>query len=287
MSKNSYAENITNTGLQKSGMKIISYNVNGIRSALNKGLADWLQEANPDVFCVQETKAQPEQIDVLLFKELGYDVFINSAQKKGYSGTAVFTKIKPLSVSIDFGKFFDYKDFADSYGNVLKEGRAITLEFTDFYLLNTYVPNAKSDLSRLNLRYEIWDKKVPDYIHCLEKTKPVLWCGDLNVAHREIDLANPKSNTKNAGFTKEEREGFDNFVNGGLIDVFRHFYPDKIQYTWWSMRGNARAKNVGWRIDYFLCSDSFINRIKDIRILDEVMYSDHCPVCLEIKTACQ
>lgn len=263
-------------------MKIISYNVNGIRSAIGKGFYEWLEQENPDVICLQETKAQPEQIDILKFKELGYDAYINSAEKKGYSGTAIFSKIQPLSVTLDFDKKFDHQPFIDQYGNVQREGRITTLEFADFFLLTTYVPNAKNDLSRLALRHDVWDKKLLEYITLLETRKPVLMCGDLNVAHKPIDLVNPKQNEKNAGFTKEEREGFDNFVAHGLIDIFRHFYPDKIQYTWWSMRSNARAKNVGWRIDYFVCSQTLIDKIKSTAILDEVVMSDHCPVQVEV-----
>lgn len=264
-------------------MKIISFNVNGIRSAINKNFFEWLAVENPDVICLQETKAQPDQIDILRFKELGYDAYINSAEKKGYSGTAIFSKQAPLNVAVDFGNYFDCADiFIDHYGNLQREGRIITLEFEDFYLLTTYVPNAKNDLSRLKIRHEVWDPKLLEYIKQLEKSKPVLMCGDLNVAHKEIDLANPKQNEMNAGFTKEEREGFDNYVANGLVDIFRHFYPDTIKYTWWSMRSKARERNIGWRIDYFVCSQHFIKRIKSTAILDEVVMSDHCPVLVEL-----
>lgn len=263
-------------------MRILSYNVNGIRAAIGKGFYEWLEAENPDIVCLQETKAQPEQIDLLKFKELGYDSYINSAQKKGYSGTAIFTKITPLSVSMNFGNTFEREVFADQYGNLLGEGRVITLEFDDFFLLNTYVPNAKSDLSRLAMRHDVWDRKLLEYINKLETQKPVLMCGDLNVAHREIDLANPKQNEKNAGFTKEEREGFNNFMAHGLVDVFRRFYPDTVKYTWWSMRSGARARGIGWRIDYFVCSQNLIDRIQSTTILDDVAHSDHCPVAVEI-----
>ncbi|MDR0812320.1 MAG: exodeoxyribonuclease III, partial [Paludibacter sp.] len=262
-------------------MKIISYNVNGIRSAISKGFYEWLETENPDIICLQETKAQPDQIDILRFQELGYDSYINSAQKKGYSGTAIFSKIKPISIKLDFDKAFDGKQFIDSYGDVSREGRITALEFDSFFLLTAYVPNAKGDLSRLAMRHDVWDVRLLQYIAMLEQTKPVLMCGDLNVAHREIDLANPKQNEKNAGFTKEEREGFDNFVAHGLVDVFRHFYPDTVKYTWWSMRSNARANNVGWRIDYFVCSAGFTDKIKNTEILDAVTMSDHCPVSVE------
>ncbi len=263
-------------------MKIISFNVNGIRAAINKNFFDWLRDENPDVICIQETKAQPDQIDVMQFKELGYDSYINSAEKKGYSGTAIFTKKAPVSVILDFNKAFEDHIFVDEYGDLQREGRVITMEFDNFYLITTYVPNAKSDLSRLKMRYDVWDPKMLEYIKMLETKKPVLMCGDLNVAHKEIDLANPKQNMMNAGFTKEEREGFDNFVNHGLVDTFRHFYPDTVKYTWWSMRSRAREKNIGWRIDYFVCSQSFIGKIKDAAILDDVVMSDHCPVVVEI-----
>ncbi len=263
-------------------MKIISYNVNGIRSVTNKGFFEWLESENPDVICLQEIKAQPDQIDILRFKELGYDSYINSAQKKGYSGTAIFSKIQPENIILNFNQHFDNEIFKDQYGDLQSEGRVITLEFVGFYLITTYVPNAKNDLSRLGIRHDVWDKKLLEYIAALEKHKPVLMCGDLNVAHKEIDLANPKQNEKNAGFTKEEREGFDNFMAHGLVDVFRHFYPDKVQYTWWSMRSNARERNVGWRIDYFVCSGDFIGSVKRIGILDNVTMSDHCPVIIEI-----
>ena len=263
-------------------MKIISYNVNGIRAVITKGFYEWLEQENPDVLCLQETKAQPEQIDILKFKELGYDAYINSAQKKGYSGTAIFTKIQPLSVERNFGNMFSNGEFADQYGNTLNEGRIVAMEFADFFLLTVYVPNAKNDLSRLTLRHDVWDKKLLEYIAALEQRKPVVLCGDLNVAHNEIDLANPKQNTKNAGFTNEEREGFTNFMAHGLIDIFRRQNPTKVQYTWWSMRSRAREKNIGWRIDYFLCSQNFLPCIQSTEILDHVAMSDHCPVQLVI-----
>lgn len=266
-------------------MKIISFNVNGIRAAITKNFFDWLADENPDIICLQETKAQPEQIDILRFKELGYEPYINSAVKKGYSGTAIFSKVSPKSVTLDFNNAFEKDAFSDQYGDLLSEGRVIALEFDAFYLVTTYVPNAKSDLSRLQMRYNVWDKHMLEYLKMLEQNKPVLMCGDLNVAHKEIDLANPKQNTMNAGFTKEEREGFDNFVANGLVDTFRHFYPNTVKYTWWSMRSRAREKNIGWRIDYFLCSQSFIGRVKDAAILDQVVMSDHCPVTVELDLA--
>ncbi len=263
-------------------MKIISFNLNGIRAAINKGLFEWLEQENPDILCLQETKAQPEQIDILKFKELGYDSYINSAQKKGYSGTAIFTKIQPISVECNFANAFAHTPFIDEYGNLLTEGRIIAMEFADFFLLTSYVPNAKNDLSRLAMRHNVWDVKLLEYIATLELQKPVVLCGDLNVAHNEIDLANPKQNIKNAGFTNEEREGFNNFMTHGLVDIFRRQNPEKVQYTWWSMRSGARARNVGWRIDYFLCSHNFFPRIKSTEILDNVIMSDHCPIELRV-----
>jgi len=263
-------------------MKIITFNVNGIRAAIGKGFFEWLEKENPDIICLQKTKAQPEQIDIISFQELGYTPFINSAVKKGYSGTAIFTKIEPKTAKINFDNHADKNLFTDNYGNILTEGRVITLEFDDFFLLTTYVPNAKNDLSRLQIRHKIWDNKLLEYISFLEQKKPVVVCGDMNVAHKEIDLANPKQNEKNAGYTPEEREGFENFIKHGLVDIFRYFYPETIKYTWWSMRMNAKEKNIGWRIDYFICSKSFMPKIKNIEILDNIQMSDHCPVKLEI-----
>ena len=263
-------------------MKIITYNVNGIRAVINKGFYQWLEQENPDVICVQETRAQPEQIDVLKFRELGYDSFINSARTKGYSGTAIFTKVQPLSVERNFGNAFDGSLFIDQYGDVLSEGRIIALEFPDFFLITIYVPNAKNDLSRLMLRYEVLDRKLLEYIARLEARKPVLLCGDFNVAHRALDLARPRENERSAGFTQEERESFENYMTHGMVDIFRHFYPETVKYTWWSMRLRARERNVGWRIDYFICSKKMIDKVKRTEILDEIAMSDHCPVLVEL-----
>ncbi|MDR2836639.1 MAG: exodeoxyribonuclease III [Bacteroidales bacterium] len=263
-------------------MKIISLNVNGIRASINKGLFNFVQTQNPDVICFQETKAQPEQIDIQKFSELGYSPFINSAIKKGYSGTAIFSKINSINSKINFDNVFDNEIFIDNFGNVMNEGRILTLEYDKFYLITTYVPNAKPDLSRLKLRENIWDKKLLEYIKYLEQTKPIVICGDFNVAHKEIDLANPKQNEKNAGFTVEEREGMTNFLNNGLIDIFRYFYPEKVQYTWWSMRTGARERNIGWRIDYFLTSQKLCDKMTKVEILDNINLSDHCPILLEI-----
>lgn len=249
-------------------MKIISWNVNGIRAALKKGLEDYIQQENPDIFCLQETKAHPEQVDEV-FSD--YEAYWNSAQRKGYSGTAIFTRKKPLNVSLEF-------DGADPNN----EGRVITMEFKDYYLVTVYTPNAQRELTRLDLRVQ-WDQAFLKYLKKLEKTKPVIFCGDLNVAHTEIDLANPKPNRGNAGFTDEEREGFSNFVNAGFIDSFREFNPDPGHYTWWSYRMNARERNIGWRIDYFCLSPDLKSQLKEAFIRPEIHGSDHCPVGIVLK----
>jgi exodeoxyribonuclease-3 len=264
-------------------LKIISFNTNGIRAALNKGLFAWLETTDADIVCIQETKAQPEQIDTKAFESLGYHCYINSAEKKGYSGTAIFTKIKALTVSFNFNDEIDIRNLTDNYGNIAKEGRIITAEFDDFFLITTYVPNVKSDLTRLDIREKQWDKILLEHISILEKRKPVVICGDLNVAHKAIDLTYPKQNEGNAGYTKEERQGFENFMQYGLVDIFRQLHPDTVKYTWWSMRTRAKDKNIGWRIDYFLCSNSFMDKIIDSEILDYINMSDHCPVLLEVK----
>ena len=249
-------------------MKLISWNVNGIRAVLTKGFEDFFKDVNADIFCVQETKCQEGQVN-LEFE--GYQSFWNSAEKKGYSGTAIFTKIKPLSVK--FGIGIEEHD---------KEGRVITLEFKDFYMVNIYTPNSKRELERLDYR-QIWEDEIRKYLLNLNKTKPVIMCGDLNVAHKEIDLKNPKTNTHNAGFTIEERNKMTELLNSGFIDTFRYLYPDKTDcYTWWSYMRKAREKNVGWRIDYFIVSDSIKNKIKEANIYQEIMGSDHCPIGLEI-----
>lgn len=263
-------------------MKIISFNVNGIRAAMKKGLLGWLENEDFDIVCFQETKADDSQLDLSIFENLDYTVNFNSAEKKGYSGTAILSRPSFLSISYDFDNYFSKDGFNDKYGNLLSEGRVITVEYNNFYLINTYVPNVKNDLSRLSIRQEQWDNNLLKYIKKLEEKKPVIICGDMNVAHQEIDLANPKSNEGNAGFTKEERQGFTNYLNADLVDVFRYLYPDKKEYTWWSMRTNARERNVGWRIDYFLCSKQLINNIKDINLLKDIVMSDHCPILLEL-----
>lgn len=248
-------------------MKLISWNVNGIRACLNKGFSEFFKDANAEIFCLQETKCQPGQVE-LNFD--GYESYWNSAEKKGYSGTAIFTKIKPINVTYGIG--IEEHD---------KEGRIITLEFEKFYLVTNYTPNAKRELERLEYRME-WEDEIRNYLLKLKKTKPVIMCGDLNVAHEEIDLKNPKTNKGNAGFTNEERGKMTELLNAGFIDSFRYLYPQKVEYSWWSYMGHAREKNVGWRIDYFLVSEDIKTQIKEAKIHQEIFGSDHCPVELEI-----
>lgn len=250
-------------------MKMISWNVNGLRACVGKGFEDFFKNIDADIFSVQETKLQEGQID---FKPEGYFGYWNYADKKGYSGVAVFTKKEPLSVF--YGMGIDEHDH---------EGRLITLEFDDFYHITAYVPNSQDKLARIDYRMK-WEDDILLYMKKLEEKKPVILCGDLNVAHNEIDLKNPKTNRKNAGFSNEEREKFTNLINSGFIDTFRYFYPDKEGiYSWWSYRFNARKNNAGWRIDYFIVSESLKNRLVDAKIHTEIMGSDHCPVELEIK----
>ena len=249
-------------------MKLISWNVNGIRACLKKGFAESFKQLDADIFCIQETKCQPEQIE-LEFE--GYTSYWNSAEKKGYSGTAIFTKQKPLNVTYGIG--IEEHD---------KEGRVITLEFEKFYMVDIYTPNSKRELERLDYR-QIWEDVIRKYLLKLNETKPVIMCGDLNVAHKEIDLKNPKTNRHNAGFTDEERQKMTELLDAGFTDSFRYLYPDKENaYSWWSYMGHAREKNVGWRIDYFIVSKSIENQIKEAKIYPEIMGSDHCPVGLEI-----
>ena len=252
-----------------SSIKIISWNVNGIRAIQKKGFNDFIKEYDPDILCLQETKAHPDQVN-LNMEELPHRYW-NSAEKKGYSGTSVFLKKEPINNSNDIG--------IKKHDN---EGRVITLELEGYYLVNVYTPNSKRDLSRLNYRQNEWDVDFLKYLKKLEKKKPVIFCGDLNVAHKEIDLKNPSTNKKNAGFTVEEREGFSNYIKFGFIDTFREFNNDGGHYTWWSYMFNARQKNIGWRIDYFCVSSSLKDKLIKSYILPEVMGSDHAPVVLEI-----
>jgi exodeoxyribonuclease-3 len=249
-------------------MKFISWNVNGLRACVGKGFLDFFKEADADIFCLQETKLQAGQIDLEL---PGYHQYWNYAEKKGYSGTAIFAKEEALRVTCGIG--MEEHDH---------EGRVLTLEYPDFYFVTVYTPNSQNELARLDYRMK-WEDDFLSYLKKLEETKPVIFCGDLNVAHKEIDLKNPKSNRKNAGFTDEERGKFTALVEAGFIDTFRHFYPDlEGVYSWWSYRFSARAKNAGWRIDYFLTSASLKDRLEDAMIYSEVMGSDHCPVGLVI-----
>lgn len=250
-------------------MRLISWNVNGLRACVEKGFLDFFEKADADVFCLQETKLQEGQIDLALE---GYHQYWNYAEKKGYSGTAVFTRQKPLSVAYGIG--MEEHD---------KEGRVITLEFDGFYLVTVYTPNSQDGLKRLSYRMR-WEEDFLTYLKKLEEKKPVVFCGDLNVAHREIDLKNPKTNRKNAGFTDEEREKISVLLQSGFTDTFRYFYPDKEgAYSWWSYRFQARAKNAGWRIDYFIVSDSLKEKLKDAVIHSGVFGSDHCPVELDME----
>lgn len=249
-------------------MKLISWNVNGIRACLQKGFMDFFEEADADIFCLQETKLQAGQHDLQL---PGYHQYWNYAEKKGYSGTALFTKTEPVSVV--YGMNVEEHDH---------EGRVITAEYEDFYVVTVYTPNSQRELTRLAYRME-WEAAFLSYINELKKRKGVIFCGDLNVAHKEIDLKNPKTNHKNAGFTDEERNCFTTVLENGYIDTFRYFYPDLTDaYSWWSYMANARAKNVGWRIDYFVVSENLKDRLSDARIHSQIMGSDHCPVELEI-----
>jgi exodeoxyribonuclease III len=245
-------------------MKFVSWNVNGIRAVLNKGFHDFLATAGADIVCLQETKAKEDQVGV---KFDGYSAYWNAAERPGYSGTAIFSKTEPLDVRFGIGH-----DAHDS------EGRVITAEYPDYYLVNVYVPNSGRELLRLNYRTQSWGPDFLHYLKTLEKTKPVIFCGDLNVAHKEIDLARPKANVKNAGFTPEERASFETYIAAGFIDTFREFHQEGGHYSWWSYMGSARAKNIGWRIDYFLISPALRPRLKDAFIWPHIMGSDHCPV---------
>jgi len=249
-------------------LRLISWNVNGLRACVNKGFLDFFHEIDADIFCIQESKLQEGQIALELE---GYHQYWNYAVKKGYSGTAVFTKQEPLQVT--YGMGWEEHD---------QEGRVITLEFPEFYLVTVYTPNSQNELARLSYRME-WERDFLTYLKKLEEKKPVVFCGDLNVAHKEIDLKNPKTNRKNAGFTDEEREKFSQLLDAGFIDTFRYFYPEQEQiYSWWSYRFKAREKNAGWRIDYFCVSEGLKEKLQDAKIHTEIMGSDHCPIELDI-----
>lgn len=249
-------------------MKIISWNVAGFRAVLKKGFDDFFRKIDADVFCIQESKVLEEQFD---YRPEGYKMYLNPAEKKGYSGTLVFTRIDPINVS--YGMGIEEHD---------KEGRIITLEYDKFYLVTVYTPNAKNDLSRLEYRMK-WEDDFKSYLKMLELTKPVVVCGDLNVAHNEIDIKNAKSNRGSAGFTDEERDKFSKLLEAGFIDTFRYLYPEKIKYSWWSYMGHARENNTGWRIDYFVVSNNFIDKVNDSIIHDHILGSDHCPIEIDIE----
>ena len=248
-------------------MKIVSWNVAGFRAVLKKGFEEFFDNIDADIFCIQESKVTKDQFN---FSKEGYDMYLNPAEKKGYSGTLIYSRVKPINVT--YGMGIDEHDH---------EGRIITMEFNDFYLVNEYVPNVKRDLSRLDYRM-IWEDDFKNYLKELEKTKPVVVCGDFNVAHTEMDIKNAKANIGNAGFTYEERGKFSDLLDAGFIDTFRYFHKDEEKYSWWSYMGNARKNNVGWRIDYFITSKDIINKVKGAYIYDDIMGSDHAPVGLDI-----
>ena len=250
-------------------MKIITWNVNGLRAVINKGFKDFFVQSNADIFCIQETKMQEGQLDIQFD---GYQKYFNSALKKGYSGTAIFTKKKPEQITYGIG--IEEHD---------TEGRVITLEYKTFYMVNVYTPNSQRELTRLEYRME-WEDAFRNYLKNLDKNKPVIMCGDLNVAHEEIDLKNPKQNRRSAGFTDEEREKMTQLLQNGFIDTYRYLYPEETDcYTWWSYMMKAREKNIGWRIDYFIVSERLKDKIQDVKIHSQVMGSDHCPVELDIQ----
>ncbi|NEN22801.1 exodeoxyribonuclease III [Cryomorpha ignava] len=252
-------------------MNIITWNVNGIRAIAKKDFFEDINKMNPDIICLQETKAQDAEVEKTLSEMSDYHRYYNSAVKKGYSGTAILTKIKPISIVNDMG--------IAEHDN---EGRVQCAEFSDFYLVNLYVPNSGQKLDRLDYR-KIWDADFLKYLKHLEKTKPVIVCGDFNVAHQPIDIKNDKANyNKTAGYTQVEIDGMDNFLNTGFVDSFRHYHPDVVAYSYWGYRFNARERNVGWRLDYFLVSNSLVDKIKSVEILSEFYGSDHCPVRIEI-----
>lgn len=249
-------------------MKLISWNVAGFRAVLKKGFDEFFKKIDADVFCIQESKVLPEQFEYL---PEGYEMYLNPAERKGYSGTLVYSRVKPLNVT--YGMGIEEHDH---------EGRIITLEFKEFYLVTEYVPNVKRDLSRLEYRMQ-WEDDFRKYLKKLEKTKPVVVCGDLNVAHNEIDIKNAKQNIGNAGFTYEERGKFTELLDSGFIDTFRYYNKETVKYSWWSYMGSAREKNIGWRIDYFVVSKNIIDKVTNTEIYDEIMGSDHCPIGIDIK----
>lgn len=263
-------------------MKLYSWNVNGIRAVIKKeAFYSFIKKHQPDILCLQETKANKEQTDIDL---PGYEEYWNSAERKGYSGTAIFTKTKPIQVINDLPDDIvkKYEVTGDDYGNPNNEGRVMAAEFENFYVVTVYTPNSKDDLTRIPLRHNNWDPAFLAYVKQLEKEKPVLFCGDLNVAHTEDDLARPKPNVGKKGFTDEEREGFDNFVKQGFKDTFRIFTKGNGHYTWWTHWAKARERNVGWRIDYWMASKDIAHKIKSAKIHADVMGSDHCPISIEI-----
>lgn len=265
-------------------MKIYSWNVNGLRAVIRKGdFQKFIASHKPDILCLQETKAERAQVEIDL---PAYEEYWNSAPKKGYSGTAIFARKKPLKVSYGLSRAAARRyNLVDSEGRDSNdEGRVVTAEFERFFVVSVYTPNAKDDLSRLPLRHKHWDPAFLAHCKALEKKKPVIFCGDLNVAHTELDLANPKQNIGNKGFTDEERAGFQAFVNAGFVDSFRLFTPGNGHYSWWSQRANCRARNIGWRIDYVMLSDSLAPQVKAAAIHDDVMGSDHCPVSITLKS---
>jgi exodeoxyribonuclease-3 len=266
-------------------MRIVSWNVNGIRAVHKNGHWEtFLKELKPDIFCLQETKASPDQLPPELTEAKGYTAyFASSTGRKGYSGVAIYTKEEPLDVAVGFPEeIMDAFHLKDDYGELNDEGRVIAAEFQKFYLVSVYTPNAKPDLSRLKLRHEQWDPAFLAYVQGLEEEKPVIFCGDLNVAHTEDDLANPKANRGEHGFTDEEREGIDKVIKAGFVDTFRLFTKGNGYYSWWSHFGNARARNVGWRIDYFFVSRALAKKVKKAQIHDDIIGSDHCPVSIEL-----
>ena len=251
-------------------MKLVSWNVNGIRAAMDKGFREFVESDQPDILCLQETKAQPEQVNTQWADDLGYQQFWNCAEKKGYSGTTIWTKIDPKKTTTGIG--IEEHD---------SEGRVLTATFDDFHLVNVYTPNAQRGLTRLEYRQR-WDADFLAYLKKINRRKPVIFCGDVNCAHQEIDLANPKSNRRNAGFTDEEREGLDNVAQAGFVDSLRMLDDQPGKYTWWTYRSNAREKNIGWRLDYFWVAKRFWDRVQDAKIRDDIFGSDHCPVELHL-----